>query len=188
MLLCASGFDDGKLLCKLYQAVSKSHGGHLLLWSCFLAFRHESLKTVRSAGLVKELPQGKREVREYELCLLSSARRQSRLLLHICWDSIQFCLFCIPPISQITNFKRANSQRALQSVHIWHPCPRTSHRIRKNSPKNRKKTFHCEKKKGRNLQDCNRGGSLTPDGQVQSMSCVQKHYRVKTHSTRTGTR
>jgi len=41
--------------------------------------------------------------------------------------SIQFILYS--PKSQITNLP----QLALQSEHIRHPCPRTSHRIRNNS-------------------------------------------------------
>jgi len=64
------------------------------------------------------------------------------------FNSIQFILYS--PISHITNLP----QRALQSLHIRHPCPRTSHRITKN-------TQEIEK-------------SLSPDGQKQYMSCVQK--------------
>jgi len=45
------------------------------------------------------------------------------------FNSIQFVVYS--PISQITNLP----QRALQSVHIRHPWPLTSHRTRKNSQK-----------------------------------------------------
>jgi len=75
------------------------------------------------------------------------------------FNSIQFILYS--PSSQITNFP----QRALQSVPIRHPCPKTSHRIRKNSQEIEKKLLW--EKKGINLQESNRGGSLSPDGQVQ---------------------
>jgi len=44
------------------------------------------------------------------------------------YNLIQSILYS--PLSQITNLPK----RALQSVHIQHPCPRTSHWIRKNSP------------------------------------------------------
>jgi len=37
----------------------------------------------------------------------------------------------------------------------------TSHRIRKNSPKNRRKKKFTREKKGRNLQESKRGGSLS---------------------------
>jgi len=47
-------------------------------------------------------------------------------------DSIQFIWYS--PLSEITNLP----QRALQSVHIRHPCPRTSHGIRKNSQEKEK--------------------------------------------------
>jgi len=40
-------------------------------------------------------------------------------------------------------------------------------------PRKKKKNFH-RGKKGRNLQESNRGGSLSLDGQKQWMSCVQK--------------
>jgi len=53
---------------------------------------------------------------------------------------LQFSLFCIAHYHKFQNLP----QRALQSVHIRHPCPRTSHRIRKNSPKI-EKNLHREK-------------------------------------------
>jgi len=43
------------------------------------------------------------------------------------FNSIHFIFYS--PKSQITN----SPQKDLQSVQIWHPCPRTSHRIRKKS-------------------------------------------------------
>jgi len=57
------------------------------------------------------------------------------------FNSIQFILYS--PISQITNVP----QRALQSVHIRHPWPLTSHRIRRNSPKNWKNPFTGRERK-----------------------------------------
>jgi len=51
------------------------------------------------------------------------------------------------------------SQRALLSVHVWHPWPLTSHQIRKNSEEIEKTL--SQGKKWRNLQESNRGGSLS---------------------------
>jgi len=50
-------------------------------------------------------------------------------------------------------------QRALQSVHIRHPCPRTSHGIRNNSQEIGKTLSGG--KKGRNLEESNTRGSLS---------------------------
>jgi len=66
-------------------------------------------------------------------------------------------VYCCP-ISQFTNLPERALQ-SLQSVHIWHPWPLTSHRIRRNSQEIEKKTFTG--KKGWNLQESNRGGSLS---------------------------
>jgi len=60
--------------------------------------------------------------------------------------SIQFnSVYLYSPISQITNLSRS----ALQSVHIRHPWPLTSHWIRKNSLKNREKKL-SQGKRGKN--------------------------------------
>jgi len=89
--------------------------------------------------------------------------------LWVIWKTIQFSLFLYSPISQITN-----DLRGLYNLYTYeHPWPLTSHQIRKNSPENRKQPFQGVKK-GRNYQESNRGGSPSPDGQKQYMSCVQK--------------
>jgi len=78
---------------------------------------------------------------------------------------------------------------ALQSLHRRHPCPRTSHRIRKNSQEIEKKL--SEGKKGRNLQESNRGGSLSRMDRSKRCHVYRRkrchvyrknHYRVTTHS------
>jgi len=69
---------------------------------------------------------------------LSVPRNIKERLTTVDGSSIQFILYS--PISQMTNLP----QRALQSVHIRHPWPLTSHRIRKN--------YQEIEKKWRNLQ------------------------------------
>jgi len=61
----------------------------------------------------------------------------------ILFNSLQFILYC--PQSNIRNLP----QRALQSVHIRHPCPRTSQTPHKNCK------ILSQGKKGRNLQESN---------------------------------
>jgi len=76
------------------------------------------------------------------------------------FNSIQFILYS--PLLQNTNFP----QRALQSVHIRHPWPLTSHRIRKNSQEIEK--ILSRGKKWRTLQESNRGGSLSRMRQIKT--------------------
>jgi len=70
-------------------------------------------------------------------------------------NSIQFIVYS--PISQITNLP----QRALQSVHIRHPWPLTSHRIRKNSPP-QKNSFSTPNLSKANIWSLARCLKLTP--------------------------
>lgn len=46
-----------------------------------IVFWHESLKTVKNAGLVKELPEGKREVERESLMYFEAQGKQTRLRL-----------------------------------------------------------------------------------------------------------
>jgi len=91
------------------------------------------------------------------------------------FNSIQFILYS--PLSKITNLP----QRALQSVHIWQPCPRTSQRIRKISQEIEKNL--SQEKKGRKLQESNRGESLSCMDRCNRYHVYRRnHYWVTTHS------
>jgi len=89
--------------------------------------------------------------------------------------SIQF-ISC-SPISQITNLP----SRALQSVHRRHLCPKTSHRIRKNSQEIEKKTFTGKKREETFRRET--GGSLSRMDRSNRCHVTRRnHYRVTAHS------
>jgi len=109
-----------------------------------------------------------------KLCFLRCSRARRRAFDDLSYffstnncirfNSIQLIMYS--PESDITNLP----QRDLQYLHN-HPCPRTSHRIRINSPEIRRK--RSRGKKGRNLHKSNRRGSLYLNAHRQYMSCVQ---------------
>jgi len=71
-------------------------------------------------------------------------------------------------------------QRALQSVHIDIPVPKP-HIGSEKLPRNRKNVL--QGKKGRNLEESNRGGSLSRMDRSNRCHVYRRnHYRVITHS------
>jgi len=91
---------------------------------------------------------------------------------------IQFnSVYLYSPISKIRNLP----QRALQSIHIWHPWPRTSHQIRKNCQEI-EKTLFTGKKVKKPSGEQQRTIPLQ-DGQKNRCHVTRRnHYRVTTQS------
>jgi len=97
-------------------------------------------KALRQSAASSRLKQQKHKVWTgvtRPVCLQPKHERRATLYFSpFQFNSVYFVKF------NITNSKY--SQRALQSVHVRHPCPSISHRIRKNSPKKYNKPFHRE--------------------------------------------